>query len=88
MKERVVEVEIRLSLPDSLAKEAEERGLLEPSALEKLLREAVRSHHVDRLFAAADRLSALSLPPMTDDELNEEIQAVRATRRTLHADSR
>ena len=36
--ENSVEVELRLTLPDSLAREAEAKGLLTPQALESLLR--------------------------------------------------
>jgi hypothetical protein len=77
-KEPTTELEIRLSLPDSVAREAEENGLLEPASLEILLREELRRRRVDRLFDAADRLSELSESPLTQEEVEAEIRAVRA----------
>ena len=37
-----------------------------------------RRRRINRLFADADRLAALELPPLTDAELEAEIQAARA----------
>ena len=87
-KEDTVQLEIRLSLPDSVAREAEASGLLRPESLESLLREALRRQRIDRLFEVADRLAALPGPPMTEAEVEEEIQAVRSRRRAAHAGRR
>jgi hypothetical protein len=76
-----VELDVKLLLPDSVAKEARESGLLEPGSLEALLREELRRRRVDRLFAAADRLVSVPAPPLTEEEVESEIQAVRAQRR-------
>jgi hypothetical protein len=81
----VVQLEIKLRLPDDVAREAETNGLLEPESLENLLREELRRRRVDRLFAAADRLAAVSTPPLTEAELVSEIQAARIQRRQPHA---
>ncbi len=78
-------VELRLNLPDSLAREAEAIGLLEPEAIERLLREEVRRHHIDQLFEAADRLANLDMPALTEAEVEGEIQAARADRLATHA---
>ncbi|MFZ1042172.1 MAG: hypothetical protein WAN58_12780, partial [Anaerolineales bacterium] len=64
-------------LPDQLRKEAEAAGLLSPKAIERLLREEIRRRRVDNLFAAADRLSALDMPALTDDEIMQEIRKTR-----------
>lgn len=69
-------VEIKLNLPDNLAREAETSGLLRPEAIESLLREEIRRRRVNNLFAAADR-SAASDSPLTETELEAEIAAVR-----------
>lgn len=74
-------LEIKLSLPDSLAKEAQQAGLLKPEAVEKLLREEIRRRAVNELFEAMDRMAAVEGPPMTEDEIQAEIDAVRAARR-------
>jgi hypothetical protein len=71
----MAQVEFKLLLPDSLAREAEANGLLTPESIEALLRnELQRRKSITRLFDAADRLAALDLP-MTDAELEAEIQA-------------
>jgi len=88
MRKNTVEVEIKLSLPESVAQEAEARGLLKPESLESLLREEIRRRRVDRLFESADRLAAVPLPPLTESEVEAEIQAVRSERRASNAGRR
>lgn len=69
-------VEIKLDLPDTLAREAETNGLLKPEAIESLLREEIRRRRVNNLFESADRLAA-SDAPLTETEVEAEIAAVR-----------
>ena len=85
-KENSVELELKLTLPGSLVREAEASGLLTSQALEALLREEVRRRRVSQLFEAADRLAAL--PPLTEAEVEAEIQAARAERRSSRASGR
>jgi hypothetical protein len=70
-------LDFKLSLPDQLRKEAEAAGLLSPKTIERLLREEIRRRHADNFFAAADRLAALNLPLLTDEEIAREIHLVR-----------
>jgi hypothetical protein len=70
-------VDFKLSLPDQLRKEAEAAGLLSPKAIERLLREEICRRRMDDFFAAADRLAALDLPLLTDEEIQEEIHLAR-----------
>lgn len=72
---------LEINLPDSLAREAKAAGLLAPEAIERLLRDAVRQRAVEELVADADRLAAVDLPPMTTEEVQAEIDALRAERR-------
>jgi hypothetical protein len=81
--ENSVELELRLTLPDSLAREAEAKGLLTPQALESLLRAELQRGRVNQLFQAAERLA--TLPPLTEAEVEAEIQAVRAEKRAARA---
>lgn len=81
--ENTVELDLKLTLPDSLAREAEARGLLTPAAIESLLRAELQRTHIDRLFRAADSLT--TLPPLTEAEIDAEIQAVRAEKRAARA---
>lgn len=73
---------VQITLPDQLARDAQAAGLLAPDALEKLLREAMeRRAAVDQLFEAMDRSVALNLPEMSMEEIQAEVDAVRAERR-------
>lgn len=74
-------MELKLNLPDTLANEAQAAGLLTPQAIERLLREAVRSKAVTELFETAERLAAANIPPMTMAEIQAEVDAVRRARR-------
>ena len=73
--------ELKLTLPDNLAREAEASGLLTPGAIETLLREEIRRRRVDHLFSAADRLANLDVPTLTESEIEAEIEAARHSRR-------
>ena len=68
---------VQITLPDALAREATNAGLLTPAALEKLLREELRSSRLERLAASRGNLLDESLA-MTPDEVAAEIQAYRA----------
>jgi hypothetical protein len=83
-KEGIVSFQLNLVLPDSLFQEAESRGLLTSETFETLLRQELRHHHIDQLFVIADQLASLPLPPLTDEEIETEIQAVRTERHTSH----
>lgn len=76
---------VRIELPDSLAREAQQAGLLTPEAIEQLLREAMRRRALDELGEAMDRMAAVEGPVMTPEEVQEEIKAARAERRAREA---
>ena len=86
-EESVVQLELTLTLPASLAREAEAYGLLTSSMIETLLQGEVQRRQVTHVFAAADRLAALPLAPLTEAEVEAEIHAARAERRTARARS-
>ncbi len=74
---------ITLTLPDSLARQAENAGLLNAEAIVRLIQtELERRRQVQGLFEAADRLASLDLPPASETEVEAEIQAVRNARRS------
>jgi len=79
---------ISLRLPVNLANEAEANGLLSSEVIEVLLREALRRRRVDQLFQKIDRLAALDLPPLTQAEVEAEIQTARHFRRSADASGR
>jgi len=71
---------LTIDLPDKLAQEARDAGLLNPEAIETMLRESLRRQAVNGLFAAADKLAAANFPPMTMEEIQQEVNAVRQQR--------
>ena len=76
---------IRITLPDSLAQEAERAGLLAPARVERWLREQIETTRVDALFTAMDRAEATHDGPIvTPEEIAVEIAAMRAERATSH----
>jgi hypothetical protein len=73
-------LDLKLSLPKPLIEEAKAAGLLTPEAIEKLLRAEIRRRKVDKLFESADRLAGLDLVPLSDQEIEAEIQAARQSK--------
>lgn len=71
-------VAVEIELPDTLATQAKKAGLLEPEALERMVREALLARRVEVLDQAREALAANPLPPMTPEELQAEIDAYRA----------
>jgi hypothetical protein len=71
-------LELRLDLPDLLARDAEQMGLLEPDSLQSLLREAVRNRRVGRLAEARHRVAAAGFAPLSLDEIQAEVDAYRS----------
>ncbi|MFZ2208814.1 MAG: hypothetical protein WAV22_09125 [Porticoccaceae bacterium] len=72
---------VQISLPEPLAKEAAEAGLLASDKIAALLREQLRIERLKRLRGAREKLAADPLPPMTADEIQAEIRAYRAGQR-------
>lgn len=68
---------IQISLPDELARNAQERGLLEPKAMEQLLRTEIRRLAFDYILGMAEKLAEAGEVPMTPEEVQAEIRAAR-----------
>ena len=73
--------ELKLTLPDRLAKDAAEMGLLESEILQFLLREAVRSRRIAQLALSRQRVAEAGIAPMSRDEIQAEVDAYRVERR-------
>jgi len=74
--------ELKLTLPDRLAREAREAGLLSPKAIQRLLREAMRRRAgACEFLSVADRVAAAGVPPMSEEEIQAEVDAARKARR-------
>lgn len=73
--------ELVVKLPDELAQRAKNAGLLSDSAIQRLLEEAMRREAGRKLLEVARRVQEAGIPPMTMDEIQAEVDAVRAERR-------
>jgi hypothetical protein len=73
---------IQIELPDATAKAASDAGLLTSQALARLLTDAIRRQQAaDALLSIADRVAEAGVPPMSMEEIDAEVKAVRAERR-------
>jgi len=77
--------ELVVTLPDDLAQRARNAGLLNDAAIQRLLEEAMRREAGRKLLATAEKLHAAQIQPMSDEEIIEEVKAVRAQRRAAQA---
>jgi hypothetical protein len=74
--------ELKITLPDRLASEAREAGLLTPRAIRSLLRAAMLRRTATRNFLAnAERVAAAGVRPMSEEEIQAEVVAARKGRR-------
>ena len=74
---------VEIELSDNTARAARDAGLLTPQALERLLSEALRKHEASQsLLSIADRVAAAGIAPMTLQDIQSEVKAARAERRT------
>ena len=72
---------LTINLPDNIAKEAKDAGLLTSETLAQLLKDAVRRRAGQRLLDVAKRIQATGISPMSDEEVVAEVKAARAERR-------
>ena len=72
---------VLLQLPDELARRAESAGLLSDSAIGALLEDAMRRQAGRELLDVVREIHAAGIPPMSMDEIDAEVKAVRAERR-------
>ncbi len=77
---------IKLELPDSLAKQAKDAGLLEPKALQTMLREQLKKQAGDKLRQMWARMPREELTPKIEQEIVEEVRAARAEKRKQTGD--
>ena len=71
---------IQMTLPNQLAEEAAQAGLLASERIETLLRAQLRAACLARLRTLSEQLAADALPPMTGTEIQAEIDDFRFTR--------
>lgn len=74
--------ELRVKLPERLARDARDAGLLSPRAIRALLRQAMRRKAAARSFLEnAARVAAAGVPALSEDQVQAEIEALRKSRR-------
>ena len=75
-------LQVKLTLPDQVAKEAKRAGLLTEKAIERLIEEAVQRDAGKKLLDAMQRLRTANVPPLTEEEIAAEVKAARTARRS------
>lgn len=74
-------LEVKLDLPDRLAREARAAGLLTPKPLREMLEDAIRRRAAQALMAGAARGSAAGAKALSMKDIQAEVNAVRHARR-------
>jgi len=70
---------VQILLPDALAQEAEQAGLLASETVARMLREQLKARRGEQLLEAVRRMSSEPEPPaMTPEEVTSELKAMRA----------
>lgn len=72
---------VQITLPDELAQTAASEGLLSPEAMEAMLREQLRRRAGVAFRAIWERSPSDELTPEIEQQIVEEVRAVRAERR-------
>ena len=74
-------LELKLNLPDQLARDAQAAGLLTPHALALLLKDAMRKQAAQALLGGAARASKTGSKPISMEAIQTEVAAVRRVRK-------
>lgn len=77
--------ELTVTLPDDLARKAREAGLLNAEGIERTLRDALKREAGRKLLEIGKSIQATDLPPITEEEIQAEIDAYRAEQRAKRA---
>jgi len=72
---------VQITLPDDLAQDLAEAGLLDPSVVEAILRDRLRATRIADFAKLRAVLRTNPIEPMTNEEINAEIEAYRAEQR-------
>jgi hypothetical protein len=74
-------LELRVDLPDDLAREARDAGLLTPEAIESMLRDRLRDQAGAELRRLWERLPPEEISELQMQEIVQEVKKARAERR-------
>lgn len=78
-------ISLTIELPDTLARDAQQAGLLSSRSIAELLSAELKRQRIDQFFEAADQLAAQDAPILSAAEIEAEIEAARAERRRRNA---
>jgi hypothetical protein len=79
-------ITIQLDLPDALAKEAQAKGLLDSHSMTELISTELRRRKAaTELDSALNQIRARPGEPISMDDIQAEVDAVRAKRRAREA---
>src|SRR5438477_10919122 len=82
----IVSITIQLDLPDALAKEAKANGLLEAETMSDLLSTELRRRKAaTELAGVLHKIRSQPGEPMSEEEIQAEIDAVRRAKRAREA---
>ena len=73
--------ELTVTLPDELARKAEAAGILNDQGIERALRDALKREAGLKFLEISKAVQAAGVPPMSEEEIQAEIDAVRKARR-------
>ncbi len=78
----MTKLELTLELPNRLAHDVQEAGLLTPKNLKALLEDAMRRKALKEIREGTRRIAAAGIPPLSLDEIQSEVKTIRAARKT------
>lgn len=78
---------VTIELPESIAQQASQAGLLDSRRIETLLRAALRERAALGLRSALTQMDAVPVPQLTAAEIATEVKAARAAYRTMAGDA-
>ena len=78
-------LELKLTLPVQLTKQAKAAGLLKSEAIASMLREQLRRQAGKELRVMMDKLADANYPEMSEVEIQAEVNAVRKARKARRA---
>jgi hypothetical protein len=74
-------LQVKVTLPDRLAREAQAAGLLTSKGFTQMVKDTIRRRAGQTLLAGAARASAAGSEPMSMKEIQAEVNAVRRARK-------
>lgn len=78
-------ISLTIELPDALARDAQQAGLLSSRSIADLLSAELKRQRIDQFFEIADQLADQDAPILSAAEIEAEIEAARAERRQRNA---